>query len=111
MAHYRWLLYFYCELHSVYDADTCASMYAKLPECLDLIEMSLQDTGFSTSANVARRAARDACSYLAWGGDTHGVMIEDVRKTVRFWSRFIQIVTIWASALTKASSASHFLPG
>ncbi|KAF7338107.1 SET domain-containing protein [Mycena venus] len=80
IAHYRWLLYYYCELHTVYDADTCASMYAKLPECLDLIAVSLQDTGFSDSANAARRAARGACSYIAWGGDTHGVMIEDVRK-------------------------------
>ncbi|KAJ7798403.1 hypothetical protein B0H14DRAFT_3544687 [Mycena olivaceomarginata] len=60
MTHYRWLVYFYCELHSVYDADTCASMYAKLPECLDLI-MSLQDTGFSARANAARRAARETC--------------------------------------------------
>ncbi|KAJ6502329.1 alpha/beta-hydrolase [Mycena sanguinolenta] len=81
MAHYRWLLYFYCELHNVYDADTCASMYAKLPNCLDLIEMSLQDLGFSNSANAARRAAREACNYIAWGGDTHGVMVDDVRKT------------------------------
>ncbi|KAJ7272005.1 Alpha/Beta hydrolase protein [Mycena haematopus] len=81
MAHYRWLLYFYCELHNVYDTDTCASMCAKLPDCLDLIEMSLQDTGFSDSANAARIAAREACSYIAWGGDTHGVMVEDVRKT------------------------------
>jgi hypothetical protein len=111
MAHYRWLLYFYCELHSIYDPDTCASMYAKLPECLDLIEMSLQDTGFSASANAARRAAREACGYLAWGGDTHGVMIEDIRKTVRFLFTFLQTVTICASVPTKASSASHFLPG
>ncbi|KAJ6525669.1 Alpha/Beta hydrolase protein [Mycena capillaripes] len=81
MAHYRWLLYFHCELHSVYDADTCAAMYAKLPECLDLIEISLQNTGFSDSANAARRAARQACHYIAWGGDTHGVLVEDVRRS------------------------------
>ncbi|KAJ7775104.1 alpha/beta-hydrolase [Mycena metata] len=78
IAHYRWLLYFYCELHTVYDAETCTEMYAKLPECLDLIDASLQHTGFSDSANAARRAARESCSYIAWGGDTHGVMVENV---------------------------------
>lgn len=57
-------------------------MYAKLPECLDLTELSLQDVGFSESANSARRTAREACSYIAWGGDTHGVVVEDVRRTV-----------------------------
>ncbi|KAJ7709684.1 Alpha/Beta hydrolase protein [Mycena rosella] len=80
MAHFRWLLYFYCELHSVYDAPTCAAMYAKLPACLDLIELSLQDAGLSERASSARRAAREACLYIAWGGDTHGVMVEDVRR-------------------------------
>jgi hypothetical protein len=110
MAHYHWLVYFYCELHSVYDADMCASMYAKLPERLDLI-MSLQDTRFSARANAARRAARETCRSLAWGGDTHGIMIEDIRKTVRFLFTFLQAVTICASVPTKASSASHFLPG
>ncbi|KAJ7087821.1 Alpha/Beta hydrolase protein [Mycena epipterygia] len=81
IAHYVWLLYFHCELHSVYDAPTCATMYAKLPECLDLTELSLQDVGFSESANSARRTAREACWYIAWGGDTHGVVVEDVRRT------------------------------
>ncbi|KAJ7444887.1 alpha/beta-hydrolase [Mycena latifolia] len=81
MSRYRWLLYFYCELHSVYDAATCAAMYAKLPECLDLIELSLQDTGFSESANSARRVAQKACAHIQWGGDTHGVLVEDVRRT------------------------------
>ncbi|KAJ6597106.1 alpha/beta-hydrolase [Mycena vulgaris] len=81
MAHYRWLLYFYCELHSVYDAATCATMYAELPACLDLIELSLQDPGFSDSANSARRAARQACMHIQWDGDTHGVLVEDLRRT------------------------------
>ncbi|KAJ7724492.1 alpha/beta-hydrolase [Mycena maculata] len=81
IAHYRWLLFFRCELHSLYDAATCAAMYAKLPECLDLISISLQDTGFSQSANKARRTAREFCYYIAWGGDTHGVIVEDIRRT------------------------------
>ncbi|KAJ7172259.1 alpha/beta-hydrolase [Mycena filopes] len=81
LAHYRWLLYFYCELHTVYDEETCAAMYRKLPECLDLIDTSLQYTGFSEAANAARRVARTNCNYIAWGGDTHGVMIENVHTT------------------------------
>ncbi|KAJ7156963.1 alpha/beta-hydrolase [Mycena crocata] len=83
VAHYRWLLYFYCELHSVYDETTCADMYAKLPECLDLVELSLQYTGLGEAASNARRAARETCNYIAWSGDTHGVVVEDVRRTCR----------------------------
>jgi hypothetical protein len=114
MAHFRWLLYFYCELHSVYDAATCAAMYAKLPECLDLIEKSLQVTGFSENANAARRAALEACYYIAWGGDTHGVMVEDVRQTVGFFMKLQSIFTdgLQCSATKRTlSSASLFFAG
>ncbi|KAJ7286061.1 alpha/beta-hydrolase [Mycena rebaudengoi] len=80
IAHFQWVLYFYRELHTVYDAPTCAKMYALLPECLEGITLSLQDQTFSESANRARRAARAPCDHIAWGGDTHGVLVEDVRR-------------------------------
>ena len=51
-------------------------MYAKLPGCLEELEYALQNSTVET-----RTHAQDVCIPLAIG-DRHGIVLEDIRKTV-----------------------------
>ncbi|KZV74021.1 alpha/beta-hydrolase [Peniophora sp. CONT] len=74
MAFFRWVLYYRCELHSLYNATTCAELYSKLPECLDTISMAFQD---STVHN--RRLADETCSRLQVPGQ-NGTLAENINR-------------------------------
>ncbi|KAJ6457012.1 alpha/beta-hydrolase [Mycena vitilis] len=74
MSHFRWLLQYRCD-HGVYNSTTCASLYSELPFCLESIDMAFE---IPTVANRVR--AWDLC-YRLDTGDTHGTVIEDIRRT------------------------------
>jgi len=73
----RWMLYYDCELHEVYNSTTCAELYTILPTCLEKIEFALE---FSTPDT--RRDALEFCSTIELG-DTHGTILQDIRRTAR----------------------------
>ncbi|KAI0316871.1 Alpha/Beta hydrolase protein [Amylostereum chailletii] len=75
LSWFRWNLHYRCELSDVYNSTTCSEMYGLLPQCLESIEMALQQSSVAT-----RTAASDDCFKLLMG-DTHGTVLEDVRKT------------------------------
>jgi len=52
-------------------------MYTKLPTCID----SLRDSFANTADRQGRVDALGACSTLN-DGDTHGIVVEDIRRTV-----------------------------
>ncbi|KAJ7770966.1 alpha/beta-hydrolase [Mycena maculata] len=76
MSHFSWLLQMRCYNADMYNASTCAEMFEILPTCLDSIRFAQQASGW----DVARRvAAQDTCQVLE-EGDTHGTVVEDVRR-------------------------------
>ena len=82
MAWFTWALYYMCELHDVYDSTTCAAMYALLPQCQEKIDYALDET---TSTAESRNDALMFCSEL-FDGDMHGLVFQDIRKTVSITS-------------------------
>jgi hypothetical protein len=63
----------------MYNASTCADMFKILPACLDSIQFAQQAPGWDVERRVA---AQNKCELLE-RGDTHGTVVEDVRKKVR----------------------------
>ncbi|KAJ6612621.1 alpha/beta-hydrolase [Mycena sp. CBHHK59/15] len=74
MSHFRWLLQYRCD-HEVYNSTTCTTLYSELPMCLESIDMAFE---IPTVENRVR--AWELCSHLG-AGDTHGTVIEDIRRT------------------------------
>lgn len=71
-------------------------MYAILPECLERIELALQP-----SASAEDRAdAADFCDTLRTG-DTHGTLLEDVRRTVTYY--YMQHPSLFANKMTRSA--------
>ncbi|KAF8320087.1 alpha/beta-hydrolase [Clavulina sp. PMI_390] len=75
VSYYEWLLYHRCELHDVYNATTCSSLYKALPDCLSLLDLST--TSIPSLEN--KIAAFKACSRFR-EEDTHGTVIVDIRR-------------------------------
>ncbi|KAJ7461953.1 Alpha/Beta hydrolase protein [Mycena latifolia] len=74
-SHFTWLLQMRCYLADMYNATTCVEMFEQLPACLDSIQLARQGPG-----SVERRlAAQTICTPLE-AGDTHGTVVEDVRR-------------------------------
>ncbi|KZV74989.1 alpha/beta-hydrolase [Peniophora sp. CONT] len=78
-AWFGWMLYYMCELHDVYNATTCASLYPLLPQCLDKLDYALDE---ATSTAESRNDALEFCSGL-FDGDVHGAVLQDIRKTCK----------------------------
>ncbi|KAF7342237.1 hypothetical protein MVEN_01811700 [Mycena venus] len=79
LSHYRWSLYHRCVVTDVYDNATCTKLYGILPACLEGIEASLQNTGMSSEAMAARRAAEELCFSISRGGVKNGTFLFDMR--------------------------------
>jgi hypothetical protein len=60
----------------MYNASTCAEMFEILPTCLESIQFAQQAPEWSVERRVA---AQNICQKLE-KGDTHGTVVEDVRK-------------------------------
>ncbi|KAK0226488.1 alpha/beta-hydrolase [Armillaria fumosa] len=73
-SHYQWQLYYMCTVTDVYNATTCADLYAVLPSCLESIEMSIMSPTLEN-----KRESMKLCEPIG-EGDTHGRVIEDVRR-------------------------------
>ncbi|KAJ7490596.1 alpha/beta-hydrolase [Mycena latifolia] len=80
-SHFRWSLQYLCGMTHIYDEATCERLYRTLPECLDRLDASLQDTGMSEGAISTRIEAQDMCLAISRGGDTHGTFVYDIRRT------------------------------
>jgi hypothetical protein len=65
----------------MYNATTCTEMYALLPACLDSIRLAYEAPNWSVQRHVA---ANELCTPLE-RGDTHGTVLEDIRKKVGGW--------------------------
>ncbi|KAI0061082.1 alpha/beta-hydrolase [Artomyces pyxidatus] len=78
ITHFQWLLQYRCVETSVYNATTCAEMYAVLPACLETLQLAHDYP--STENN---KKAFDLCFETMEGADTHGTLIEDVRRKSR----------------------------
>jgi carboxypeptidase C (cathepsin A) len=77
-SHFKWLLQMRCYNADMYNASTCADLFRVLPTCLDSIQLAQQGPGWSVERRVA---AQKICSVLEQG-DTHGTVIEDIRRKV-----------------------------
>ncbi|KAJ7250057.1 alpha/beta-hydrolase [Mycena haematopus] len=75
-SHYTWLLQTRCYNADMYNASTCDEMFKILPTCLDSIRFAQQIPEWSVERRVA---AQNICRKLEQG-DTHGTVVEDVRK-------------------------------
>ncbi|KAJ6587794.1 alpha/beta-hydrolase [Mycena sp. CBHHK59/15] len=75
-SYYRWMLHTRCYDVDMYNASTCAELFAVLPACLESIQLAQQGPGWSVEKHVA---AQKVCMLLE-NGDRHGTVIEDVRK-------------------------------
>ncbi|KAJ6578012.1 alpha/beta-hydrolase [Mycena capillaripes] len=76
LSHFGWLLHTRCYLADIYNATTCAEMYALLPACLDSIRLAYEAPKWSVQRHAA---ANELCAPLD-RGDTHGTVLEDIRK-------------------------------
>ncbi|KIJ29216.1 hypothetical protein M422DRAFT_37026 [Sphaerobolus stellatus SS14] len=75
ISHFRWLLHYRCVLHEIYNSTTCQELYAALPECLQSIQLAFE------IPNVENRVvATDKCFEKLNSDDTHGTVLEDIRK-------------------------------
>ncbi|KAJ7364872.1 alpha/beta-hydrolase [Mycena albidolilacea] len=75
-SHFTWLLQTRCYNADMYNASTCAEMFEILPTCLESIQFAQQAPEWSVERRVA---AQNICQKLE-KGDTHGTVVEDVRK-------------------------------
>lgn len=75
LSHFRWYLHQRCYNTHLYNETTCTELYTSLPACLESIQFAYENP---TVAN--RFSAITTCSVLTVG-DTHGHMIENVKKT------------------------------
>ncbi|KAJ7643133.1 alpha/beta-hydrolase [Mycena polygramma] len=74
MSHFRWLLQYRCD-HNVYNSTTCQTLYSELPSCLESIDLAWEIPSVDN-----RVRAWNVC-YNLGTGDTHGTVIEDIRRT------------------------------
>ncbi|KAI0312924.1 alpha/beta-hydrolase [Amylostereum chailletii] len=74
LSYYRWVLYDRCTITQIYNATTCANLYTLLPACLEATELA-----FDWPSLENRVQADTLCEVLV-EGDTHGVLVEDVRR-------------------------------
>ncbi|KAK7012887.1 Alpha/Beta hydrolase protein [Favolaschia claudopus] len=75
LSHYRWMLQQRCyNVPDMYNASTCAELFAVLPTCLEAIQFAQQQ-----SEPGPRVAAMKACRPID-EGDRHGTVTEDVRR-------------------------------
>lgn len=77
LAHYQWLLHYRCFLHQVHNTTTCQELLGYLGPCLEAIGLAFEE---STTVNSV--AAQNICLGQLGAGDTQGVLLEDIRKTV-----------------------------
>ncbi|KIJ53143.1 hypothetical protein M422DRAFT_242257 [Sphaerobolus stellatus SS14] len=75
ISHFRWLLYYRCDLHQVYNSTTCQELYGVLPKCLEAIQLA-----FETKVVPNKVAAIEMCHYALNSGNMHGTVLEDIRK-------------------------------
>ncbi|KAJ7668124.1 Alpha/Beta hydrolase protein [Mycena rosella] len=75
-SYFTWMLQMRCYNVDMYNASTCAELFEVLPTCLDSIQLAQQGPGWSVERHVA---AHRTCHPLQ-AGDTHGTVVEDVRK-------------------------------
>ncbi|KAJ7461971.1 alpha/beta-hydrolase [Mycena latifolia] len=75
-SHFTWLLHMRCYLADMYNVTTCAEMFEVLPACLDGIQLAQQGPGWSVERHVAAQAI---CNPFR-AGDTHGTVVEDIRR-------------------------------
>ncbi|KAF8215058.1 alpha/beta-hydrolase [Mycena galopus ATCC 62051] len=77
MSHYEWILQTRCyNVADMYNSSTCDEMFQILPTCLESIRFAQQMPEWSVERHVA---AQNICHKLE-EGDTHGTVVEDVRK-------------------------------
>ncbi|KAK0459272.1 alpha/beta-hydrolase [Desarmillaria tabescens] len=99
-SHYKWQLYYMCTLTDVYNSTTCADLHAVLPSCLESIEMSM------LSPTLDNKLASLKVCIAIKEGDTHGRVIEDVRRVVHdplsCHSEFTWATKFFNSSTTKA---------
>lgn len=74
LSHNRWALHQRCYNTDLYNATTCAELYGYLPQCLESIQFAFENP---SAAN--RISSLETCSIL-FTGDTHGRMVENVKK-------------------------------
>ncbi|KAJ7770967.1 alpha/beta-hydrolase [Mycena maculata] len=75
-SQYTWELQMRCYNAEIYNASTCAEMFEILPVCLDSIRLAQQGPGWNVERHVA---AQNICDPLE-RGDTHGTVVEDIRR-------------------------------
>lgn len=75
LSHFRWMLQQRCYNNDLYNSTTCAELYQILPSCLEEIQLAYENPTIENG-----KAALATCGPLSIG-DTHGKVIEDVRKT------------------------------
>ncbi|KAF8215114.1 Alpha/Beta hydrolase protein [Mycena galopus ATCC 62051] len=76
-SHYEWILQTRCyNIADMYNVSTCDEMFQILPTCLESIRFAQQIPEWS----VERRAAAANLCHKLEEGDTHGTVVEDVRK-------------------------------
>ncbi|KIJ32854.1 hypothetical protein M422DRAFT_70517, partial [Sphaerobolus stellatus SS14] len=74
ISYFRWLLHYRCILHQVYNSTTCQELYKELPLCLEAIQLAFE---IPTVKN--RVEATMVCYAKLRTGDTHGIVVEDIR--------------------------------
>ncbi|CAK5270086.1 unnamed protein product [Mycena citricolor] len=77
-SHFTWLLHYRCHhVKHMYNTTTCDELYTNvLPRCLDAIDYAYQVPHWDIDRRVA---ASEICGELDQA-DTHGVLLEDVRR-------------------------------
>lgn len=99
-SHFGWHLYYFCHLHDVYNSTTCSELQSVAPKCLELIEL-----GYMDGSVEKRNEALNYCNALKMG-DTHGRVLEDIRRVVRDVSTpclpaLILLLSVWRSLMKK----------
>lgn len=77
--HYR------CFLHQVHNTTTCLEILGYLGPCLEAIQ-----TAFELPSVAHSVTAQNICLGQLSAGDTHGILIEDIRKRVSRKTCFVE---------------------
>ncbi len=77
LTHYSWLLHYRCFLHQVHNTTTCQEVLGFLGPCIEAIGLAFELPSVENSVT-----AQNICLRQLSGGDTHGILIEDIRKRV-----------------------------
>ncbi|KAJ7461996.1 alpha/beta-hydrolase [Mycena latifolia] len=107
-SHFKWMLQMRCYNADMYNASTCAELFEVLPTCLDSIELARQGPG-----SVERRVAAQAICDALEAGDTHGTVIEDVRRKASCHSKVpmgcLPPSFVWTEAFFRRSDVKEAL--